>query len=494
MTNPRHQPVPQPPGNTPTPTPTPAPSGLSPTLTGTAWQTSTAWQTQPTATGRRRTPGWVIALAITTAVLSVAAFTTGLLWPTGDAPAEPLRFHAFEQVARINYDQPSANTFTRVIGNRMYVAWEQDGDLMVVAAALEDGSELWRRQVTGSPGWGELLALEGAVVAVGAEGGSASRMYVLDGGGGAVLWERDVSRDDWVTTVEDHLVWYDAANERLQGVEIATGRDSWTYRMPSDAVSLWVLLDEDLNRSSDTEGNLGIISTDHRLVVVDEEGTAYVVDGRNGTVLSQGANLARTRDYLLAYDGRLYVAADQAGFQLLSYSLDDLGGLPRTHYRAGPQRYPAALEACGPDRVCLLELDNFDRKTTEVVAVDVAEDRGALWRQPVPDGRGLLPVGDWVTVTGFDIPARAFDASGSEVLNRPGVVARLNAGNLLVFADELSNSTQDLSVAGVSVTGDPPTELGHLSQVVGAQCSWNEAYLTCPDRNGATIWRFAEEP
>ena len=126
--------------------------------------------------------------------------------------------------------------------------------------------------------------------------------------------------------------------------------------------------------------------------------------------------------------------------------------------------------------------------------MDVAEDRGALWRQPVPDGRGLLPVGDWVTVTGFDIPVRAFDASGSEVLNRPGVAARLNAGNLLVFADELSSSMQDLSVAGVSVTGDPPTELGHLSQVVGAQCSWNEAYLTCPDRNGATIWRFAEEP
>src|SRR5690606_24637341 len=199
-----------------------------------------------------------------------------------------------------------------------------------VAAQLADGSELWRQRVAGSPRWGDVFAVDGAGVVVGADSDGASRMYVLDDGGGAVLWQRGVTRHDWASTHAEDRIRYDAA-----GVELATGRESWSRRLSPDAISLFALVEEDLARPTTTDGSLGVTSTDHRLVVVDEEQTAYTVDVRNGTVISQGANLARTRDRLLAYEGRLYVAADDRGFQVLSYALDDLNGLPRTHYRAG---------------------------------------------------------------------------------------------------------------------------------------------------------------
>ncbi|HLV59457.1 MAG TPA: PQQ-binding-like beta-propeller repeat protein [Natronosporangium sp.] len=496
MTDPRyHQPIPHPAESTPTPTPSPMPpAASSATAGGTAWQSTPPWQAPGTAAGGRRTPRWVIALAITTAVLSVVAFTTVLLWPTGSARSGPLEFHPFVQVARITYDQPSRTTFTSIEDDRVYVAWEQGGDLMVVAAQLADGSELWRQRVTGSPRWGDVFAVDGAVVVVGADSDGASRMYVLDDGGGAVLWQRDVTRHDWASTHGEYLIWYDAAGGWLRGVELATGRESWSRRLSPDAISLFALVEEDLARPTTTDGSLGVTSTDHRLVVVDEEQTAYTVDVRNGTVISQGANLARTRDRLLAYEGRLYVAADDRGFQVLSYALDDLNGLPRTHYRAGPEQYPEKLEACGPDRICLLEKEGFLSDTIELVVVDIAEDRGELWRQPAPDAETVVPVGPWVTVAGRDVPVLGFDGAGTEVLNRPGVLARLDPENVLVFTERLRDSEQDLSVAGLTVAGEPPTELGYLPDVVGVQCSWGGVYLTCPDRDGATIWRFAESP
>ncbi len=99
-----------------------------------------------------------------------------------------------------------------------------------------------------------------------------------------------------------------------------------------------------------------------------------------------------------------------------------------------------------------------------------------------------------MTVAGRDVPVLGFDGAGTEVLNRPGVLARLDPENVLVFTERLRDSEQDLSVAGLTVAGEPPTELGYLPDVVGVQCSWGGVYLTCPDRDGATIWRFAESP
>jgi hypothetical protein len=86
-----------------------------------------------------------------------------------------------------------------------------------------------------------------------------------------------------------------------------------------------------------------------------------------------------------------------------------------------------------------------------------------------------------------------FDGTGLEVLRREGVAARLNAENLLVFADALWDFERDVSAAGIAVEGDRPIELGQLPEVVGEQCSWSVTLITCPDLNGVTVWRFADD-
>jgi hypothetical protein len=81
--------------------------------------------------------------------------------------------------------------------------------------------------------------------------------------------------------------------------------------------------------------------------------------------------------------------------------------------------------------------------------------------------------------------------AGEPVLDQPdGAAVRLDQHRLLVFSTGPGDWLQDVSVAGL-VTGGDRTELGQLSGVYGAGCSWNAVYLACPDGDRATIWRLA---
>ena len=57
---------------------------------------------------RRRVPRWIIGVAVATAVASVVAFVTTLMWPTGQEQVrgEPLAFQTFRFITDIEYDHP----------------------------------------------------------------------------------------------------------------------------------------------------------------------------------------------------------------------------------------------------------------------------------------------------------------------------------------------------------------------------------------------------
>lgn len=489
-----HPPGPMYPGAAPVPQNPPTLVGPQVSPSG---PTSQWWVSQdPAGGGRRRPPGWIVALAAATAVLSIASFTVVLLWPSGAGPetlepSEPLGFHAFESVARFEFDQSSRTSFTRTDGERWYAGWEQGGDLRLFAGDLASGAERWRQRITGSPQWRSIFPIPGAVIVVGADSSGPTRMHILDAGGGAELWRESVTGEDWVTATDQVLVWYSDEAGALRGMNIATGAEVWSQEVSSTASAIWNLTDTELALPSDTGGFIHASGSDHRLVVVEDDSSAYTLDVRTGQVLNQAPNVAETSDDTMVYGGRLYVASDERGYQLLSYDIDDLTGLPQTHYRAGTEQRLDVLEPCGPARVCLLEYESSSSTETELVVVDTV-DGGELWRQPVPDAGTVLPVGTWVLVTGQSRPVVGFDPNGTEVLNRPGVAARIDSGNLLVFADSLGSSEQDVSVAGVAVEGERPVELGQLTDVVGEQCAWSGVYITCPDQDGASVWRYAE--
>jgi molecular chaperone HscA len=419
-----------------------------------------------------------------------------LLWPSGGGPevlepSDPLAFHAFESVARFDFDQSSRTVFTRTDGQRWYVGWEQGGDLRLFAGDLSTGAERWQQRVTGSPQWGAIFPIPGAVIAVGADSSGPTRMHILDAGGGAELWRESVTSDDWVTAHDNTLVWYSGEGGELRGMNIATGDRMWSQQVSDASVAVWMLTDADLALPSDTEGFINAAGNDHRLVVVEEDSSAYTLDVRNGQVISQAQNVADPSEELMAYAGRLYAAADERGFQLLSYDAEDLTSLPQTHYRAGAEQRLDALEPCGPARVCLLEYESATSDTTELVVVDTVEG-GELWRQPTADASAVFAVGSWAVVVGRDGPVVGFDQDGNEVLNRPGAAGRVDSGNLLVFTDTLGSTRQDVSAAGVAIEAERPVELGLLPDVIGNQCAWAGVHITCPDQDGATVWRFAE--
>jgi len=233
---------------------------------------------------------------------------------------------------------------------------------------------------------------------------------------------------------------------------------------------------------------------DQRLVQIGADSVARVIDAGSGEVLSERGNVGDSSAKYLAYDGRLFVAGSDGGYQVDAYDLDSMGE-PRNVYRApDDERRLGGIAPCGEERVCLLDTRSSEADTTEVAAIDVAGG-GQKWREGSAGAEQLVPVGDGVLVqrtTGT--PGWSLrDAEGAEVLRRDGTAVRLDAGNVLAFVGTLSSSEADLSIAGVGVEERKATELGPLRQARGATCSWNSQVIACMAETDFVLWRFAEE-
>src|SRR5205814_1114405 len=153
----------------------------------------------------------------------------------------------------------------------------------------------------------------------------------------------------------------------LIGYDLAARKQSWatTVKPPGSSVT-WVgllaLPDALLIGVSGVGGDLPY--------AVSGVSSARVIDTASGSVAHTKANIGDPRQAtVLAYDGRLYVAADASKYQLLAYDLDSLGGGKVVYAAPDDNHRLKALSPCGT-AVCLLDETSSDDKTDQLLAVD----------------------------------------------------------------------------------------------------------------------------
>ncbi|MEK8105671.1 hypothetical protein NKG94_11940 [Micromonospora sp. M12] len=102
-----------------------------------------------------------------------------------------------------------------------------------------------------------------------------------------------------------------------------------------------------------------------------------LLDMASGRVLRQWGSVADLDDLVIAHEDRLFVAANEGGYQLLAYDLGS-DAAPVVLHRSGNDEYrPKELVACGARRACLLQVPNSDAQRTEVVAATEGNGRSS---------------------------------------------------------------------------------------------------------------------
>ncbi|TDC32248.1 Hsp70 family protein, partial [Micromonospora sp. 15K316] len=452
--------------------------------------------------GRRRT-GWIV-LGAVVALAGVA--TAALLYLTRDR-YPGLDFHAVQEVKRVAAgDERSVGMWTAVLGDRAYLAYRRaDGELEVTAVEAGTGEELWRKPTgVAADDWERIVAVPGAVVAYPSEPATSEPrgMVVLDAATGAQRWKRAIRGDDDVYFTDQVAVLVDRTGKRLAGLRLRDGEQRWELPNPQDEYggARTTVVPVGTDQADAGPGYLDGGPRDpwrereRRLLQVGADRSVRVIEMNSGNVVGSRGNVADLDDLLVAHEDRLYVAADEGGYQLLGYDLNSLSAQPVVLYRAPDEhRRPKTLVACGEHRACLLEVPDSTAERTVVVAATEGETPKS-W--PAPNAGALVPVGERLLVRRTDSPATStlFDPEGKAVLrDRRGVAVRLDAGNLLVFAEPSSTVEADRSVAGVRAGTGEVTELGELVDVRSSSCSWNTRVITCGAEKDFVIYRFAAD-
>ncbi|MEH1056475.1 hsp70 family protein [Micromonospora sp. CPCC 206171] len=454
----------------------------------------------PTGPGRSRRGLW-IALGAGLAVVGVLAATA--LWLTRDRyPA--LEFRTLEVVATPKAGAERATAvFTSVLGDRAYLAHQlADDRLEVVAVDAGSGDELWRKATpVGAQQWAGIRALPGGVaVLADASGDSTPRdLLVLDAGSGNQRWRLSVHGDDDLHYTRDTVVWVDRTGDRLVGLRMRDGHEEWRRDSPRDEYGSSRTRVVRVG-TPEASGGTGFVTgaptapwlgTGGRLVQVGADRSVRLIDMDNGEVLRSRPNVADVDDLVVAHADQLYVTENERGYRLLGYDLTSLGEPDVLYTAPDGGRRPQSLVACGEHRACLLEVPNGETARTEVVAATEGEG-SRHW--PAPEADGLVPVGEHLLAR-RDSPQYAvtlFDADGRAVLaDRDGVAVRLDAGNVLLFAEPPSTAEDNRSLAGMTVGGKSPFEMGELKDVRSESCSWNASVIACGREKDFVLYRFA---
>ena len=447
--------------------------------------------------GSRRTV-WIVAAA----VLALAGVVTAAVLYLTRGGYDDIEFQTFADIGRIAASEENPSyAHTAVLGDRAYMAVERsDNRRDVVAAETGTAKQLWSVTTdTTSDRWLRLAAVPNALLvfadAIGAT--TPRELAVLDPADGAKLWSMNLFGEDDVRIFEDVLVVVDRTANRLVGRDLRSGRERWTQATPKgpydfDTAVYTVTTDEDLSGPGLFAGGpqAQVRDDDQRIVQISADRSARVIDATNGKVLRSRTNVAEPDDVVLAHEDRLYAA--DGGYQLAAYDLASMGE-PRNLYRAADDRRRiGGLVPCGQDQVCLLETVSSDRATTELVAVDT-EKQGERWRKETPERQLLVPVGEHVMVASNlgDYAVEVFGPDGEQKVRGEGVAARVDGGNLLLFAENPSTFSDDASVVGVHVGSGGQIQLGLLKAVRAADCSWNAEVIVCPSDSDFVFRRFA---
>ncbi|MFI6760590.1 Hsp70 family protein [Micromonospora sp. NPDC050417] len=394
-------------------------------------------------------------------------------------------------------------TYTALVGDRAYLAYERkDKRLEVIAAKASTGTRAWQVKTEGTAErWAGIAAVpNGLVLLADATGRADAReLSVLDPANGKRLWGRDVHGDDSILYFERTLVLVDRTAQQVVALDLRTGKPRWDEPIPGQAGNSStsvhpVTVPADLGVAADVRGQrLSYGGKDPRIVQIDVNRSARVIDVDSGEVLKSAKGVANPDDLVVAHDGRLYVAPKESGYRVAAYDLERMGE-PTILYSGDEEHYPKELVACGRGRVCLLDQKNFSADTTELLSIPAEPGDGEkAWSRPAAGAESLLPVGEHALVGGgTPDTATLYGPDGAKVISREGVAVRLDGGNLLLFADDLSTSATDVSVAGVRVSSSHPIELGELKGVRAASCSWNSSVIVCPGRSAMVFRSFVE--
>ncbi|WP_433282962.1 Hsp70 family protein [Micromonospora sp. CA-244673] len=450
--------------------------------------------------GRRRRALWI---SVGAAAALAGVVTASVLYLTWDRHPE-LDFAAFGKGIRVaGATERPVEMFTAVAGDRAYLAYpREDKRLAVVAVEAGSGKELWHGEsATTADQWAGVVALPGAVALLADAAGSSTprQLEVLDGGSGKPRWQHTVRGDDEMFVGKDVVALTDHERNRLVGLDLRQGTERWEqldvtdqYRNTRNSVHP-VTTDEAVSGPGYGDGSprdpeQGPVE---QLVQVSADESVRLIDLSSGGEIRRWKAVAEPDDLVAAHEDRLYVAGDDG--RLLAY---DLGkqAQPSVLYRAeDDDRRAKALAPCGEHRACLLEVTGSDDKTAQVVAA--GEGQGVKeWA--APGMTQLVPVGERVLARRIypEPAATLFAADGTRVLDdEEGVAVRVDAGNLLLFADPLGSGVDDRSVAGVGAGSGRMAPLGELKDVRGDSCSWNTEVIACGSEKDFVIHRFVKE-
>ncbi|MER7590796.1 Hsp70 family protein [Micromonospora sp. NPDC127501] len=477
------------PGSTPPAGPPPGPglAGATPTPSGGA----TRW----------RRARWVV-LGAVLALAGVA--TAATLYLTRDRYPD-LEFAALRELSRLSAGpERPADMWTAVLDDRAYLAFPLPDDrLEVVAVDAGNGRELWREQTdVRADDWEAIIAVPGAVaVLADAPGDSPRPLAVLDGRTGEQRWQRVLRGDDDVYFADDTAVLVDRAADELVGLRLTNGSAKWRQPNPRGQYAGGRTVVRPVGTDAAAGGPAFLDGTPRnpwtskgrRLVQVGADRSVRLLDMASGAVLRQWGSVADLDDLVVAHEDRLYVAANEGGYQLLAYDLGS-DAEPVVLHRSGNDEYrPKELVACGERRACLLQVPDNDVARTEVVAATEGE---RVIRWSAPGVTGLVPMGEQVLAQ-RELPeptVTVFDAAGKPVLrDRGGVAVRLDAGNLLVFAKAPSVVADNRVLAGVWADSGEVDELGELKDVRSSSCSWNTHVIACGADKDFVLYRFTDD-
>jgi outer membrane protein assembly factor BamB len=439
--------------------------------------------------------------AATVALAGVVTAAALVLLGNGEVDFQPVA-----EVGRIEGVANQYYVFTDVVGDRAYMAYQRDDKrLEVMAADLATAKVIWRVQTEGDPAqWDGINAYPNAVVAFPTSATSTEfrDMEVFNPADGTRMWYRPIGSNDSLYAFKDVFVLVDRVEKRLLGLDPKTGGIRWEEQNPGKEQELTggtavypVQTVADVTGPANAAGRpfVPVTDDDQRLVRIGADRSAAVIDATTGKELKKRTNVADPGDDVVAYNGRLVVAAAEAGYRLSGYDLDTMGE-PVNLYTAPDDRYQLDILAmCGEARACLLDSVASDSASTSLVAIDL-EKGGDLWRKAAPDAEVLVHFDQNVVArtTSSDNRFQIFNPDGKLILEREGAAGRVDAGNMLLF-NEISSLADDYSVAGLHAGSTDVIEMGQLKNVKTDSCSWNAKFIVCAGSDDFLIARFARD-
>lgn len=404
--------------------------------------------------------------------------------------------------------------FVALAGGHAYLAMADNQNLTVQDRDLAAGKQHWLKDVTApnnpsSVTW-QWLAVAGDTLLIAAQlyGTTDSRaLFAVRTGDGDEPWDEPLPDGVSVHVFGSAAVTVDTKNHTVSGLDVQSGKPSWHLDAPKDQyggqdVAVYgVTTDPDLAGPAGFDGDPGT-TVDTRFVMVGADHSARVVDASNGKVLAIQPNVGAPDGDYLAYRDRLYAAGTDAGYSVVSYALNDLKD-SKLVYKSGDSNRRLStpdtsgigqpIRPCG-DRICVLDQNSYDDKTTQLHVVDPGTAK-LLWSRDVPNAQQVTPVGDRILVTGGSSPTvnELVDPDGKVLVNDKGDNAawvRLNAASVLLFADAPSSSTTDEPISGLGTHSLKRTSLGVLRNVRTASCAWTDSLIVCGRETDFGIWKL----